>query len=314
MAAKSRLCCCNILALAAALLASLLPAFAIADVTTPVLQINAEAASATITTQTLRGNISVLMGSGGNIGVLDTPNGKLMVDSGIAVSKERVSAALAALGPEPVNFVVNTHYHWDHTDGNAWLHATGTTIAAHENTWKRLESGTRVIDWGYTFPPSEEGALPTLKVQEGKDIAFGDETVELRHFGSGHTDTDLVVYFRKADVLHMGDIWWNGHYPFIDYGAGGSIDGMIRWTNKCLSMISARTVVIPGHGPVGDRSQLVAYRDMLVSVRESVARLKRKGKTLAEVQAARPTAEFDAQYGDFVIDPAFFIQLVYTGV
>lgn len=314
MRANSRLCYRRMLAVAAVLAMCILPASAIADVTSPVLQINADAASASITTQTLRGDVSVLMGSGGNIGVLNTPGGKLMVDSGIAVSKQRLSAALAELGPGPVKFVVDTHYHWDHTDGNAWLHAMGATIAAHENTLRRLESGTRVIDWGYTFPPVAEGGLPALLIQDGKEIAFGDETIDIRHFGAGHTDTDLVVYFTKADVLQMGDIWWNGHYPFIDYGAGGSIDGMIRWTNKCLSMISARTVIIPGHGPIGDRSQLIAYRDMLVSVRDSVARLKRKGKTLAEVQAAKPTAEFDAQYGDFVIDPAFFVQLVYTGV
>ncbi|MET0232925.1 MAG: MBL fold metallo-hydrolase, partial [Rhodanobacteraceae bacterium] len=110
------------------------------------------------------------------------------------------------------------------------------------------------------------------------------------------------------------DIWWNGHYPFIDYGAGGSIDGMIRWTNACLKIVTANTIIIPGHGPVGDRTQLLAYRDMLVTVRDNVSRLKREGKTLAEVIAAKPTAAFDQQYGDFVIDPAFFTQLVYMGV
>lgn len=314
MPACSRGCRNTILAVVAALLAAILPAFALADVTTPVLQINAEAASAPITTQALRGNISVLMGSGGNVGVLNTPSGKLLVDSGIAVSHDRVSAALLQLGPAPVRFVVNTHYHWDHTDGNAWLHASGATVVGHENTLKRLKSGTRVIDWGYTFPPVDEGGLPTVLVQNEQRIPFGGETITLKHYGSGHTDTDLVVYFTKADVLQMGDIWWNGHYPFIDYSGGGSIDGLIRWTNECISMASMQTVIIPGHGPVGDRSQLISYRDMLVTVRESVARLKKEGKTLAEVQAAKPTAAFDAQYGDFVIDPTFFVQLVYTGV
>jgi glyoxylase-like metal-dependent hydrolase (beta-lactamase superfamily II) len=129
-----------------------------------------------------------------------------------------------------------------------------------------------------------------------------------------HSDTDVAVYFKNADVLYLGDIWWNGHYPFIDYGAGGSIDGMIHWLNLDIDAATAETIIIPGHGPVGDRAQRTGFRDMLVTVRDNVAQLKKQGKTLAESIAARPTAAFDAQYGDFVIGPAFFIQLVYMGV
>jgi glyoxylase-like metal-dependent hydrolase (beta-lactamase superfamily II) len=254
------------------------------------------------------------MGSGGNIGVLNGASGKLLVDAGIAVSEPRIAAALNVLGPAPLTVLINTHYHWDHTDGNPWVHEAGAVIVAHENTLKRLTSGTRVIEWGYTFPPMAEGGLPTTLVQSEKTIPFDGETIVVKHYGAGHTDTDLVVYFKKADVLQMGDIWWNGHYPFIDYGGGGSIDGMIRWTNECLKSVTAHTVIIPGHGAVGDRAQLLAYRDMLVAVRSNVARLKKEGKTLAEVVAAKPTAPFDQQYGDFVIDAAFFTQLVYMGV
>jgi glyoxylase-like metal-dependent hydrolase (beta-lactamase superfamily II) len=213
-----------------------------------------------------------------------------------------------------VKYLINTHYHWDHTDGNAWLHESGATIIAQENTLKRLKSGQRVIEWGYTFPPDPPAGLPTVVFKNEKTLQFDGETIEMKHFGAGHTDTDTTIYFRKADVLQVGDIWWNGHYPFLDNGGGGSIDGLIHWVNECIAMSTDHTIIIPGHGDVSNRAGLMEFRDMLVSVRENVARLKKQGKTLAETVAARPTAAFDAKYGDFLISPAFFTQLVYMDV
>ena len=291
-----------------------IPLLASAEVTSPVLAINEDAATAKITVQALRGNVSVLMGSGGNIGVLSQPEGKLLVDAGIAVSKPRLKAALDGIRSGPPKFLISTHWHWDHTDGNEWLHEEGATIIAHENVLKRLMERTRVIEWGYTFPPVAPGALPTITYAKQKTITFGDETVVLSNHGSGHSDGDTIVYFEKADVLQLGDIFWNGHYPFIDYGAGGSIDGTIRLANVGLKHGTANTIIIPGHGPVGDRAQLAEYRDMLVEIRKNVSTLKKQGKSLAEIVALEPTAKFDAKYGDYVIDPAFFTLLVYTGV
>lgn len=285
-----------------------------AEVTSPVLAINDAAATAKITVQALRGNVSVLMGSGGNIGVLSEPDGKLLVDAGIAVSKPRVKEALDSISKVPPKFLINTHWHWDHTDGNDWVHSEGATIIAHENVMKRLMERTRVIEWGYTFPPVPPGGLPTVTYAKQKTIKFADETVVLSNHGSGHSDGDTIVYFKKADVLQLGDIFWNGHYPFIDYGAGGSIDGMIRLANVGLKQGTANSIIVPGHGPVGDRAQLAEYRDMLVTIRKNVATLKKQGKSLAEIVALKPTAKFDAKYGDYVIDPAFFTLLVYTGV
>ena len=291
-----------------------IPFLVSAEVTSPVLAINADAATAKITVQALRGNVSVLMGSGGNIGVLSEPEGKLLVDAGIAVSKPRLKEALDGISKVPPKFLINTHWHWDHTDGNEWIHDEGATIIAHENVLKRLMDRTRVIEWGYTFPPVAPGALPTITFLKQKTIKFADETVILSNHGSGHSDGDTIVYFKKADVLQLGDIFWNGHYPFIDYGAGGSIDGMIRLANIGLKQGTVNTIIIPGHGPVGDRAQLAEYRDMLVSIRTNISTLKKQGKTLAEIVAQKPTANFDAKYGDYVIDPAFFTLLVYTGV
>jgi glyoxylase-like metal-dependent hydrolase (beta-lactamase superfamily II) len=285
-----------------------------ADVMTPVLDINKEAANPTITVQKLRGNLSVLMGSGGNIVVLSTPGGKLLGDAGIAVSQPQIQAALAGIGAAPIKYLINTHYHWDHTDGNVWVHDAGATIIAHENTLKRLTSGTRVIEWGYFFPATPKGGLPTVLVKNEKTMDFEGETVVMRHYGPGHTDTDISIYFKNADVLQVGDIWWNGHYPFLDNGAGGHIDGLIRWVDECIRASTDKTIIVPGHGDVSNRAGLTEFRDMLVAVRANVFGLKKSGKTLAETVAAKPTAAFDAKYGDFLINPAFFIQLVYMDV
>jgi glyoxylase-like metal-dependent hydrolase (beta-lactamase superfamily II) len=285
-----------------------------AEVTSPVLAINAEAARADITTTPVRGNISVLMGSGGNIGVFSSPEGKFLVDAGISVSMPKVKASLKNISDVPPKYLVNTHWHWDHSDGNGWVHGEGATIVAHENVLRRLMDRTRVIEWGYTFPPMARGALPTVTYTRSKTIDFGGETIILSNYGGGHSDGDTAVYFKNADVLQLGDIFWNGHYPFIDYGAGGSIDGMIRWVDINLRRATDKTIIIPGHGPIADRSQLTEYRDMLVAVRKNVAVLKKKGMSLAEIVAQRPTAKFDEKYGDFVIDPSFFTLLVYMGV
>lgn len=298
----------------AVLIAWLTPAQLLAQANSPVTKINDEAAKADITVQSLRGNISLLTGSGGNIVVLSGPEGKLLVDVGIAVSRTKIQAALDGISRDPLKYVLNTHWHWDHTDGNEWAHAAGATIVAHENVLKRLSATTRVEDWNYTFQPWPVGGRPTVTFNTDKTLKFNGETILLKNYGRGHTDGDISVYFKKADVLALGDVWWNGYYPFIDNGVGGGIDNVIRWVNVSLSRATGKTIIIPGHGPAGDRAQLVEFRDMLVAVRGNVARLKSQGKSLDEVLAARPTAAYDARWGGFVIDPAFFTRLVYAGV
>ena len=292
----------------------LAPRHAFAEAASPVVKINEAAATADITVQRLRGNISVLMGSGGNVTVLTGPDGKLLVDAGIAVSRPRIEAALASISDAPIKYLIDTHWHWDHTDGNEWVHQAGATIIAQENTLKRLSTTTRVEDWNYTFQPWPIDARPTVVFTKDKTLHFDGETIVLRGYGPGHTDSDISVYFKKADVMALGDIFWNGVYPFIDIATGGSIDGAIRLANRCLAQVTDRTIIVSGHGPVGDRAQLVEFRDMLVAVRKNVARLKKQGKSLDEVLAAKPTAAYDAKWGGFVIDPAFFTRLVYASL
>jgi glyoxylase-like metal-dependent hydrolase (beta-lactamase superfamily II) len=294
--------------------ASWLGAPAAAFAVSPVIQINEATAKADITVEQLRGNISVLMGSGGNIVVLSGPDGKFVVDAGIAVSKDKLKAALNQIGPAPLNYLVNTHWHWDHTDGNAWMHEAGATIIAHPNTLKHLSKTTRVEDWDYTFQPVPPAGRPTMLVKDSKTMRFAGGNVQMKNFGRGHTDGDLWVYFQKADVLALGDTFWNGVYPFIDNANGGGINHAIRWANKAVEQSTDKTIIVPGHGPVGNRVQLIEFRNMLMAIRDNVADLKRQGKSLDEVIAAKPTAAYDEEWGKFVIDPAFFTRLVYAGL
>jgi glyoxylase-like metal-dependent hydrolase (beta-lactamase superfamily II) len=280
----------------------------------PVDKINAEAGKAQIAVVQLRGHIAVLMGSGGNISVFTSHDGKLMVDGGIAVSQPRLSSAIDHLGAGSVKYLINTHWHWDHTDGNDWLHQAGATIIAHENTLKRLSETVRVEDWSHTFPPAPVGARPTVIVDSEKSLDFGGETLDMHYYGPCHTDSDMYVYFKKADVLAVGDTFWNGVYPFIDIVTGGSIDGMIRAANANIALATEHTIVVGGHGPVGNRAQLVEFRDMLAGIRKNVAQLKAQGKTMEQAVLAKPTAAYDAKWGHFVIGPAFFTRLVYRGV
>jgi glyoxylase-like metal-dependent hydrolase (beta-lactamase superfamily II) len=273
-----------------------------------------ERAKGDIVTVPLRGNINVLMGSGGNIVVLSGSEGKFLVDAGIKPSKDKLQAALNKIGLSPLKYVVNTHWHWDHIDGNEWMHAAGATIVAQRNTLKHLSEATHVDDWNWTFAPVPAGARPTILVDNEMEFTFAGDSIKVEHFGPGHTDGDVLVYFEKADVMAFGDTFWNGYYPFIDNEDGGSINSAIAWANKAIDRTTEKTILIPGHGPVGNRAQLIEFRNMLVTVRDNVAALKSQGKSLEDIIAAKPTAAFDDKWGRFVIDSKFFTKLVYEGL
>jgi glyoxylase-like metal-dependent hydrolase (beta-lactamase superfamily II) len=278
----------------------------------PVITIRNAATTAKINIHKLRGNISVLEGSGGNITVLTGRDGKVLVDAGI--SRPQVEDALASLSEEPVKHLINSHWHFDHTDGNEWLHSVGAEITAHENTRKHLSNTTRVEDWNFTFPPAPVGALPTNAITADQILRLNGATLALKCYGSSHTDSDISVEFEEANVIAVADTLWNGHYPFIDYSTGGNIDGMISAAEANVANANDETIVVSGHGPIGNKSQLIEFRDMLVAIREKVAELKRQGKSLDEAVAAKPTADYDAKWGGFVIGGDFFTRLVYAGV
>ena len=272
------------------------------------------AANAKITIQPIRRNISVLEGSGGNIAVLTGRDGKLLVEAGFSVSQHAISNALTSINSDPIAYLINTHWHTDHTDGNAWLHAAGAEITGHENTRKRLSVATRVEGWDWTFPAAPAGALPVKVFAEEYEMRKNETQIALKYYGPAHTDSDVSVHFIDADVVHVGDTWWNGVYPFIDYSTGGSIDGQIRAAKTNLAAFTGKTIFIPGHGPVGSRSDVARFHDMLVAVRGNVADLKKQGRSLGETIAAKPTAAYDAKWGQFLVTPEMFTGLVYEGV
>lgn len=274
-----------------------------------------EAAKTKIKVHKLRGNVSILEGSGGNIAVLTGRDGKVFVDAGITASRPRILEAANSLSRDPITHLINTHWHFDHADGNAWLNAEGAEITAHANTHKHLMSTQRVDDWDFNFTPPVLAAVPTDVFDTDKTLKLNGTTLQLKYYGPAHTDSDMSVNFGEPDIVHVGDTYWNGIYPFIDYSTGGSIDGTIKATEANLAVATRRTIIIPGHGtPVSNKEELQAYRDMLVGIRDNVAKLKSQGRSVEDTIAAKPTAAFDAKWGQFVITPEFFTRLVYKGV
>jgi glyoxylase-like metal-dependent hydrolase (beta-lactamase superfamily II) len=272
------------------------------------------ALTAKLEVQSLRGNVSVVSGAGGNITVLPGPDGLLLIDSGFAGAQPQVGKALAGISPDPIKHLINTHWHFDHTHGNEWVHAAGAAILAHRNTLKHLSVDTRVDGWNFTFPAVPAGGLPTEIFDDAHTVHLNGATLELKHYAPAHTDSDISINFTDVDIFHAADTFWNGAYPFVDYCTGGSIDGAIRAAELNLTRVTDKTIVIPGHGPVGNKSQMVLFRDVLVEIREKVAALKKQGRTLAQIIASKPGAKYDATWGNLFMNPAMFTTLVYQGV
>ena len=312
---RRRFCLCCVGAASAATGELLTPREAFAEARGLVNLIKDSAATAPIVTHKLRNSLVVLEGSGGTVAVLPGPDGKVLIDAGIGVSQPRIKNALAEISADPITHLINTHWHFDHTDGNNWLNAAGAKIIAHENTRKYLSQVQRVDDWDYNFPALPPTGIPSEVFGQNRSLTVNGMTIALKHYGPAHTDSDLSVTFSEANVVHVADTFWNGAYPFIDYSTGGSIDGMISASDANIAAADDETIIIAGHGKaVGTKVELKQFRDMLVSVREKVATLKRQGRSRDDTVAAKPTAAFDAKFGNFVIDPDLFTRLVYEGV
>jgi glyoxylase-like metal-dependent hydrolase (beta-lactamase superfamily II) len=274
-------------------------------------QMRASAASTPIKTTKLSDNVYLLQGSGGNMAVQTGPDGKLLIDSSFSTAVPRIREALNALGSDPAHVLINTHWHIDHTDGNEGMHATGFTIFAHSMTRERLSKPAEMKLFNMSLPAAPAGALPGFVFDDSMRIWHNGDSLELKHFEAAHTDTDIYIHFDKADVLHVGDIWFNGFYPFIDEGTGGNIGGMIRAAEGALSIAGNDTKIIPGHGPLGTRAQLQQFRDMLAGVRDRVAALKSGGASEQEAVAKKPTADFDPLWNKGSFAPDMFVGIVY---
>jgi cyclase len=268
----------------------------------------AQLGAAPIETLKLGERIVMLSGPGGNV-VVSHGDVKIVVDGFVLPAWPRLKSALDALDGSPIRSLVDTHWHFDHADNNANFRRQGAGIIAHENTKKRLMQSHDVL--GMHFDPAPTAALPTQTFASGLTLNANGEQINLRHIPPAHTDTDVLVFFPKANVLHMGDVFFNGMYPFIDDSTGGHINGMIAGVEAGLQIADTRTKIVPGHGPLAQRPSLEAFGRMLTGVRDGVQKLKAAGKTLAEVQAAKPTAAFDANWSQGK-SPDAFVALVYN--
>jgi cyclase len=250
-----------------------------------------------IKTTDLGHNTYMLQGQGGNITFAVGNDAIIMVDSEFAPLHDKIKAAIAKISPLPIKYLVNTHFHGDHTGGNALFHKDGATIVAQDNIRVRLAAGTVNGLNGNKTPPAPADALPTNTYIGGnKELEVGGLSVLLRHVNNAHTDGDTWVYFPNADVIATGDTFSNGRYPNIDFANGGGISGMINAANAYLEHASANTEIVPGHGPLATREQLEAYRDMLLKARDRIRPMFQEGYTEQEVVAARPMKDLDSKW------------------
>ena len=255
--------------------------------------------------------IHMLEGAGGNIGVSSGEDGVVLIDDQFAPLTPKILAAVAEISKQPVRFLLNTHWHYDHVGGNENLGQAGALIIAHDNVRRRMKAGGLIEFFSNDVPASPAAALPVVTFDQDVTLHWNGDEIHAFHVPPAHTDGDSVILFRKANVVHMGDLYFNGSYPFIDYSSGGSVDGVIAAVGKVLSMIDDDTRIIPGHGPLSGRAELAAYHDMVRAVRDEIAPLVAAGKSLEEVIAAKPTAAFDEQWGQGFIPPDGFATIVY---
>ncbi len=253
-------------------------------------------------------NIYMLMGSGGNIGVIVGEDGTFIIDDQFAPLTEKITAAIAELTDKPVKFVLNTHWHGDHTGGNENLGKAGALIVAHDNVRVRMHADQ--IEKAIADTEASK-ALPVITFAEDVTFHLNGETIHAFHVDDAHTDGDVIIHFQNANVMHLGDTFFSGRFPYIDLGSGGSVDGMISSANKVLSLANDDTKIIPGHGPLSTPEDLKTYRDVLMKVRAKVMLMVREEKTLEEIIASNPTEGYD-DWGTGFINSERFITILYN--
>ena len=269
-------------------------------------------AAVEIKAQPLGEGIAVLFGAGGNIGVSYGPDGTVLIDDQFAPLTPRLQAAIAGLGAEPVKYLINTHWHGDHTGGNENFGQAGALIMAHDHVRERMLG---IQKFGRGNDPASPGvALPTVTYHDGLKLHLNGDEVHVKHMKHGHTDGDSIIFWKKANVLHMGDLFFHKmSLPFIDLASGGNARGVLAAAEAALTMADDGTQIIPGHGPMATRADLIAYRDMMKTVITAVERAQGQGKSLEQVQAMKPAAQWDVNPDAFIKGDAF-VEAVYRSL
>jgi cyclase len=294
--------------------AALAPRFTLAQATDRVTAAREGARNSPIKVTKLYDNVFLLQGAGGNMVAQTGPEGDLLIDASFSTAVPHIKEALAGLSKDAPDALINTHWHFDHTDGNAGLHEAGFQIVAHQKTRDRLSTPQTVKMLGMSLPAAPAAALPSITFDHSLHVWHNGDTLDLVHFEPAHTDSDIYIHFHKADVLHLGDTWFNGFYPFIDESSGGNIGGMIKANQRALDIASSTTKIIPGHGPLGDKAGLQKFHDVLSDIRDKVAALKSAGASETEAIAKKPSADHDADWGHGMLNPDQFVGLVYRTI
>ena len=259
-------------------------------------------------------NIYMLQGRGGNIGVIVGKDGVLMIDDQFAPLSDKIKSAISKISDKQIIFLINTHWHRDHTGGNEIFANSGAIIVAHENVRKTMSTQQFIKMFKRTVPPSPKAALPIVTFSKDINFYINEEEIKVLHIQNAHTDGDGVIYFKNSNVLHMGDIYFAERYPFIDLSSGGSITGVIRGVEFVLSFIDENTVVIPGHGNLSNKEELSEYLDMLKSAKLETEDLIKKGKSFQEIVDSDVLKEFDPRYGQGFLKRDKFLSIVYDSL
>ena len=266
----------------------------------------------TIRVEKIAPGVAVLFGQGGNIGLSYGVDGNVLIDDQFARLTPKILAAVATVDPDPVQFQINTHFHGDHSGGNENMAKAGAIIVAQDNVRTRMSQENMVL--GGKVAPSPTGALPIVTFSKDMSIYRNGDRLHIFYAPHAHTDGDAIIHFEKANVVHMGDIFFNGLYPFIDIDSGGNVRGVIAAADRVLAISNDQTRIIPGHGPVASKADLVAYRAYLADIVGKVQGAIEAGKTLAQVQAMKPSAAYDAKYGGAFIKPDALVAAIYASL
>jgi cyclase len=264
----------------------------------------------TIVDTDLGNGIHMLKGAGGNLGVLVGKDGVFLIDSQFAELSDKIKAAIAKISPAPVRFVVNTHWHGDHTGGNENFETSGSLIVAQDNVRVRMSTAQFDTMFNDTTLASPEDAWPVVTFTDAVTFHWDGQDVWVFHVPNAHTDGDAVIQFKQANVVHTGDVLFNGNYPLIDISTGGSVKGTIAAADRILAAIDDNTKLIPGHGPLANKKDLKVYRDMLADISEKIEGMLAKGKTPDQIKAAKPSAAYDAKWGNGFMKADMFVDIM----
>ncbi len=264
-----------------------------------------------IKTQQVAEGIYMLVGEGGNIGVSVGEDGVFMIDDQFAPLTEKIMTAIAALSDQPIRFLLNSHWHYDHTGGNENLGKQGVVIVAHDNVYERMSKDTEIAAFNSVVPAAPRVALPVITFNDNVTFRLNGEEIRVRHYRNSHTDGDSVIHFTDANVIHTGDLWFNGLYPFIDVSSEGSVNGLISSVKTIIALADDNTRIIPGHGPLSDKQGLQGYLEMLETVKDRMNKLIAEGKSLEEIIELKPNADYDEALGKAFINPEQFLRIVY---